>query len=204
VEYLIVNLSSAEDARRAVDGVDTIDHVAAGMKGLPATIFLNTVIASQRILEAIKDTKPRVVLVSSIGVFNTSLRNAKHPVGKDTDLDPMRKNATSTFTPRFGRNACLKNMPSAAHRFGCDPSRGALRRRQSEPWLPVCHVANCAEAIVLAGTSPLASGHGYNVLDDNLPSAKEYLRLHEQAVQKVTSLRLPYPAVLLLARFIEC
>jgi nucleoside-diphosphate-sugar epimerase len=63
LDYVVGNLASPDDARRAVEGIETIYHLAAGMRGLPATIFVNTVVASKYLLEAIQDNKRRVVLV---------------------------------------------------------------------------------------------------------------------------------------------
>src|SRR5436305_15257205 len=58
------------------------------MRGLPATIFANTVVASKCLIEAIQDKKRRVVLVSSLGVYGTSYLKAGALVEENTELDP--------------------------------------------------------------------------------------------------------------------
>src|ERR1700693_2596214 len=65
VEYCVGNLKSREDATRAAAGVQLIFHLAAGLKGDAADLFLDSVVASRTLLEAIADRKPmRIVLVS--------------------------------------------------------------------------------------------------------------------------------------------
>src|SRR5713226_10202874 len=49
LEYLTGNLTSPADCRRALQGVTTVFHLAAQMGGAPASVFLNTVIASRRL-----------------------------------------------------------------------------------------------------------------------------------------------------------
>ncbi|MGB7642756.1 MAG: NAD-dependent epimerase/dehydratase family protein, partial [Terriglobales bacterium] len=88
IEFIAGNLATAEDATRAVDGVETIYHLAAGMRGLAASIFVDTIVASQRLLDAIQDKVRRVVLVSSVGVYGTSFVEPSELVSERTRLDP--------------------------------------------------------------------------------------------------------------------
>ena len=82
VEYIAGNLASPDDVLRAVDGVETIYHLAAGLRGLPASIFFDTVVTSQNLLAAIENEKRRVVLVSSVGVYGTSFVDTVEPLGR--------------------------------------------------------------------------------------------------------------------------
>jgi hypothetical protein len=54
VEVTVGNLQSVADIERALVGVDTVYHLAGGMRGAPAGIFLDTVVASKRLVEAIR------------------------------------------------------------------------------------------------------------------------------------------------------
>jgi nucleoside-diphosphate-sugar epimerase len=69
--------------------------------------------------------------------------------------------------------------------------------------LPLTHVTNCAEAVVLAGSNPDAAGQIYNVLDDNLPTTDQYLRRYKREVQKVSTVRFPFPVTMLLSHVIK-
>lgn len=225
LDYLVGNLASPDDARRAVEGVETIYHLAAGMRGLPATIFVNTVVASKYLLEAIQDRKRRVVLVSSLGVYGTSFLEAGRLIGEDTELDLHPEKRSVYFHAKIwqerlfreqaekGRVDLVVLRPGVLYGNGnpnCGfPSRiGILVGKVllvfggGNP-LPLSHVVNCAEAVVLAGQDAEASGQSYNVLDDDLPSATEYLREYKHQVKNVATIRFPFLVTMLLSRAVE-
>src|SRR3954468_16909901 len=52
VEYVTGNLTSRRSAELAVDGVDTIYHLAAGLRGAPAELVMNSVVTSRNLLDA--------------------------------------------------------------------------------------------------------------------------------------------------------
>ena len=86
--YVLGNLTSRQDALQAVDGVETVYHLAASMKGAPATMFLDTVVGSKYLLEAILNAKPRrVVLISSLGVYGVSELPARTVINENTPLE---------------------------------------------------------------------------------------------------------------------
>jgi nucleoside-diphosphate-sugar epimerase len=68
--------------------------------------------------------------------------------------------------------------------------------------LPLSHIDNCAEAIVIAGRTPQASGQAYNVVDDDLPTTKKYLKLYRREI-KLRSVTLPFFATRLLSASLE-
>jgi nucleoside-diphosphate-sugar epimerase len=68
--------------------------------------------------------------------------------------------------------------------------------------LPLSYVSNCAEALVLAGSSIVPDG-AYNVVDDDLPTAAEYVRRYKQDVRPIRSIRCPFAATMLLSKWAE-
>src|SRR5262249_4296149 len=46
--------------------------------------------------------------------------------------------------------------------------------------IPLTYVENCAEAIALAGLKEGIDGEIFNVVDDDLPSSREFLRLYKK------------------------
>jgi nucleoside-diphosphate-sugar epimerase len=58
--------------------------------------------------------------------------------------------------------------------------------------IPLTYVDNCAEAIALAGLKKGVDGDVFNVVDDNLPSSRQFLRLYKQNVRHFKSLYLPH------------
>src|SRR6185437_6957771 len=58
--------------------------------------------------------------------------------------------------------------------------------------LPLTYVDNCADAIVLAGLRPGIEGQVFNIVDDDLPSSRRFLRLYKKKVAGFRSLYLPH------------
>lgn len=224
LDYVVGNLASPHDARRAVEGVETIYHLAAGMRGLPATMFVDTVVTSRNLLAAIQDRKRRVVLISSLGVYATSFLTTDRSIAEDTELDrhPEKRNVyfhAKIWQERLFRMQADKGtVDLVVLRPGVlygnnNPSRGFPSRvgilignvlfvfGGGSP-LPLSHVMNCAEAVVLAGQNG-TSGQSYNVVNDNLPSTIDYLRLYKNQVMDITTVHLPFFLTMLLSKVVE-
>lgn len=219
------NLGSAATASKALAGVQTLYHVAAGMKGAPADLFLNTVVASRNLLDAVVATNPaiRIVLVSSFGVYGTACLRAGSVLNEETPLEPYpeRRDVYSFAKLRqeqlFWEYANKYGIPLVVVRPGVifGPGGPALSSRIGLPIfgvflhlgrsnrLPLTYVENCAEALVVAGRSEQAIGQALNVHDDDLPTCRQYLREYRKRVKPMRTLSLPYSATMLLSRAIE-
>jgi nucleoside-diphosphate-sugar epimerase len=64
--------------------------------------------------------------------------------------------------------------------------------------IPLSYVDNCAEAIVLAGIRPGIDGEVFNVVDDDLPSSRKFLRLYKKKAKRIRSVYLPHAVSWLL------
>jgi nucleoside-diphosphate-sugar epimerase len=53
-------------------------------------------------------------------------------------------------------------------------------------------VDNCADAIVLAGLTPGVDGEVFNVVDDELPRSRDFLRLYKRNVRRFLSVPVPF------------
>lgn len=182
-------------------------------------------VASKCLLDAIGDETQRVVLVSSLGVYGTSFLKPGSLVDEKTELDPHPERRNVYFHAKIWQERLFRER---AEKGGIDlvvlrpgvlygkdnPSHGLPSRvgiavgklhvaLGAGSRLPLSHVTNCAEAVVLAGRSTEASGHSYNVLDDDLPTAREYLRAYKLGVEDVSILRLSFPAAMLLSNVVE-
>src|SRR5205085_1564798 len=62
---------------------------------------------------------------------------------------------------------------------------------------------NSAEAAVIAGLSEESDGHVYNVVDDDLITCSDYLKLYKRQVKKLRSVRVSYFALMAASRFLE-
>jgi nucleoside-diphosphate-sugar epimerase len=65
--------------------------------------------------------------------------------------------------------------------------------------IPLTYVDNCADAIVLAGLKRGVDGEIFNVVDDDLPSSRRFLRLYKRNVKSFKSIYVPK-----LASYLMC
>jgi nucleoside-diphosphate-sugar epimerase len=64
-------------------------------------------------------------------------------------------------------------------------------------------VDNCAEAIVLAGLRKGVEGQTFNVVDDDLPSSRQFLQMYKEQVRPFRSIYVPHAVSYLLCLFWE-
>src|SRR5580692_7042470 len=212
-DYCIGNLKYREDSERAVDGVQLILHLVAGKKGTAADLFLNSVVASRTLLDAVADRKPmRIVLVSSFGVYGVADLGRGARVNEQTVLEPHpeRRDHYSysklrqeqmfwEYQKRIGFELFVLRPgviygPGGGHfsnRVGLTIGNWQLHFGGNN-LLSLSYVDNCAEAVVVAGAYPSAAGQVYNVHDDDLPTCRQYLRAYRKNVAKVRSISIPY------------
>jgi nucleoside-diphosphate-sugar epimerase len=213
LEYCIGNLKYKDDAARAVQDVDVIFHLAAGKRGAAADLFLDSVVASRNLLDALSREHPvRVVLVSSFGVYGVAgLRRGaqvneqspleSHPEWRDPYSHAKLRQEELFWEYRQRHEFELVVLrpgviygPGGGHfssRIGLTIGKWLLNLGGNN-LLPLTYVDNCAEAVVVAGTHKGSDGEVYNVHDDELPTCRQYLRAYRQNVRSVRSFRAPY------------
>src|SRR5690349_4328376 len=70
VEVFCGSLSTRDGAAQVVEGAEMVYHLAAATKGPAADLFLNTVVTSKNLLDALVSQPVRkVVLISSFSVY---------------------------------------------------------------------------------------------------------------------------------------
>ena len=229
LELCYGNLRSKSDCARAVADVSLVVHLAAGLKGAPAELFADSVVVSRNLLEALEEcadvpAKPtRIVLVSSFGVYGVvplgrSARiNERSPLEDHPELRDTYSHSKLRQEQLFWEYQKKDGFELVVLRPGViyGPGGGAFSSRvglQIGPvffhlggsnLLPLSFVANCAEAIVVAAGDSDSAGQAYNVHDDDLPTASRYLREYKRHVKRIRSIRLPYFATRLLARWLQ-
>jgi nucleoside-diphosphate-sugar epimerase/peptidoglycan/xylan/chitin deacetylase (PgdA/CDA1 family) len=212
LDYCVGDLRYPEDAARAVDGVQLIFHLVAGKKGAAADLFLNSVVASRNLLDAVADRKPmRIVLVSSFGVYGVAGLGRGARVNEQTALEPhpewrdhysysklRQEQLFWEYQKRHGFELVVLRPgvvygPGGGHfsnRVGLTIGKWQMHFGGSN-LLPLSYVDNCAEAVVVAGTHRGAGGEVYNVHDDDLPTCRQYLRAYRKNVTKLRSISVP-------------
>ena len=58
--------------------------------------------------------------------------------------------------------------------------------------IPFTYVDNCADAVALAGVKRGVDGEVFNIVDDDLPSSREFLRMYKRNVTPLKSIYLPH------------
>jgi nucleoside-diphosphate-sugar epimerase len=212
-------LGSRSQAAEAIDSVSTVFHLAATLRGAPADMVLNTVVASRNLLDAALDrpSPPKIVLVSSFSVYGVAGLRRGQVVDERTPLEPepARRDAYAQvklwqerlfWERRLERPYALVVVrPGVVYGPGGPPLsvRVGLQlpfvylHLGGENLLPLSYVENCAEAIALCGEREEAVGEAVNVHDDELPTARAFLARHRAELGGLRTLSVPYPVTLL-------
>ena len=201
----------------------TVIHLAAQMKGAPASLFLNTVVASNRIIEAMRESGPRrVVLVSSLAVYGPMIGPQAAILDESTPLEscPLKRDVYSQsklWQESLFQKALAESVyelvvlrPGIIYGQGgqeFSPRMGLkignwLWRFGRNNLLPLTYVQNCAEAVVMAGLEHRARGC-YNVIDDDLPMASGYLNEYRARVRDIRSIWIPWWLTQSLSKLVE-
>jgi nucleoside-diphosphate-sugar epimerase len=221
VEIITGNLLSREVCRAAAQGVAVAYHLAAGMDKSFAGAFMNSVVTTRNLIEALLETGhlTRFVNVSSFAVYS----NANLPRGSVLDegcpleTPPQRRGEPYCYgkikqdqlVQKYGRGRHLPYVivrPGAVYgpgkrgftgRVGIG-TFGLFLHLGGSIQLPLTYVDNCADAIVLAGLTPGIDGEVFNIVDDRPYTSTEFLRLYKRHVKRFPSVRLPYPFTYML------
>ena len=215
VEVITGNLLRREDCLTAVRGITLILHLAAGVssKSVPDA-FMNTVVATRNLVEASLSgsSLKRFVSISSFtvytnrqkpkwGVLDESCPVEQHPeiLG---DAYCYAKVKQDELVQEYGAKRGLPYVivrPGSVYgpgktqitgRIGID-TFGIFIHLGGWNRIPFTYVDNCADAIVLAGLRPHINGEVFNVVDDDLPRSRDFLRLYQQHVRGFRSIYLP-------------
>ena len=222
VDFFQGNLFSQEDCNEATKDVRVIYHLAIGSSGksFPNAV-MNAAIPTRNLLEATLAHKylTRFVNMSSFAVYS----NRQKPRGNlldescPIDLHPeLRGDAyafaklkqdqlVSKYEKECGINYVMLR-PGAVYgpgdnsitgRVGID-TFGIFLHLGGPNEIPFTYVDNCAEAIVLAGLVRGVEGEIFNVVDDDLPSSREFLKLYKKNVGYFNSIYVPHALSYLL------
>lgn len=215
-EVMAGNLLSSADCRRAVEGVSVIYHLAAGVEKSYAGCVLNSAVATRNLLDAAarQATLRRIVNVSSIAVYGNhglprgAVIDERCPVDDRllerhepyTYAKAMQDGVVQDYSSRLGL-PCVTVRPGVV--FG--PGKVKISDRVGTATfgvflhlglanhIPLTYIDNCADAIMLAGLRPGVEGEVLNIVDDDLPTSRQFLRSYKQRVRRFFSLPVPYP-----------
>jgi nucleoside-diphosphate-sugar epimerase len=215
VEIIRGNLLSADDCAMATKDVRLIYHLAAGTgeKSFP-NAFMNSVVTTRNLLEASlrHQCLQRIVNISSFAVY-TNRGNSRwrlldescpveqHPEQKDAySFAKVRQDEiVADYGKRFGIPYVIvrpgyvygPGKKAISGRVGID-TFGIFLHLGGSNTIPFTYVDNCAEAIVLSGLTRGVDGEVFNVVDDDLPSSRQFLRQYKRNVRSFHSVYVPH------------
>jgi len=215
LEIVTGNLLSRDTCRSAAEGAQIIYHLAAGVEKSFPGCYLNSVVATRNLLDAALEVGrlKRFVNISSIAVYsNQKIR--RHGVLDETC--GVDEHSVERFEPYvYGKikqdelvfaYARERGLPYVIVRpsvvFGPGKAKITDRigtatfglylhlGRRNE--IPFTYVDNCADAIVLAGLRSGIEGQIFNIVDDDLPTGRSFLRRYKRSVRHFASVPVPY------------
>jgi nucleoside-diphosphate-sugar epimerase len=216
VEVLEGNLKSRRDCALAARGVQVVFHLAAGFEKSFPGCFANTVVTTRNLLDALRETTQvrRFVNVSSLAVYsNFDLR--RHALLDEScklETEYVSRNEPQAYAKlkqdeivaKYGAEYNIPYViirpgvvygpgkPDITGRVGID-TFGLFLHLGGGNRIPFTHVENCARAIVLAGTTAGVDGQVFNVIDDETPTSREFMKGYKKNVRRIRYLSVPFP-----------
>ena len=227
VEIVRGNLLSRDDCDRATKGVAAVLHLAAGTgeKSFPDA-FMSSVVTTRNLLDAVvhHGVLKRFVNVSSFAVYTNREKSRRRVLDESCPSETRAelrgepycygKVKQDEIVRRYGREHGLPYVlvrPGVVYgpgktgitgRVGSG-AFGVFLHLGGSNLIPFTYVDNCADAVVLAGVTPGIDGDVLNVVDDDLPTSREFLRLYKKHVTGFRSVRIPRTASYLLCALWE-
>jgi nucleoside-diphosphate-sugar epimerase len=214
------NLLNRDDCNRAVRDVQVIYHLAAGIEKSFAGAFMNSVLTTRNLLDAVlrEGCLKRFVNVSSFAVYSAAKLKRGALLDESCEVENPAYSRESPYAYAKIKQDQLVLGYSKTHgvpavilrpgvvygpgnrsmngRIGIDTFGIFLHMGRSNS-LPLTYVDNCADAIVLAGLTPGVDGEIFNIVDDDLPTSRKFLRLYKKNVRRFFSVTVPFPAAFL-------
>ena len=210
IESVRGNLLSPDDCRMAVQNASVIVHLATGGDKSYPDAFMNSVVTTRNLMEACRHQASlrRFVNVSSFAVYTNAEdkrideESRVGAIGGDayTFAKVKQDELVTDYGQRFEIPYVIVRPGSVfgpgkeaiSGRVGIDTFGVFMHLGGSNP-IPLTYIDNCADAIVLAGVTPGIEGEVFNVVDDDLPSSRQFLRQYKRNVKRMRSIYIPRP-----------
>lgn len=215
IEIIQGNLLSREDCAKAAKDVTVILHLAAGIEKTFPGSFMNSVVATRNLLdEAVKfGALKRFVNISSFAIYSNRNIRRGGLLDESCELEdkPVERAEAYTFAKLKQDELVIEHAqmhripyvilrpgavygPGTPHltaRVGID-TFGVFLHLGGSNRIPLTYVDNCAQAIVLAGLKPGVDGEVFNIVDDDLPTSRQFLRMYKNYGKDFKSIYVPY------------
>jgi nucleoside-diphosphate-sugar epimerase len=216
VEIIKGNLLSADDCFAATQDAVVIFHLAAGRgeKSYPDA-FMNSVVTTRNLLEASMHHRclKRFVNISSFSVYSNTHKPDPRLLDENCPVEPrpalrgeaycFAKAEQDQIVIEYGKRLGIPYVivrPGQVYGPGNEGITGRVGINTfgfflhlgGSNTIPFTYVDNCVDAIALAGLTKGVDGEIFNVVDDDLPSSRVFLRLYKKNVRDFRSLYVPH------------
>ncbi len=215
-----VDLRSSDGLVESLRGVDTVIHLAAAKAGDFHTQFAGTVVATENLLSAMGEAGvEQLIAISTFSVYDYlavpagSLMTEESPVDTSPELRDeyartkiIQEGLYCDFGDQPGNRVTILRPGMI---YGPDNLWHALLgaelgprflRIGSKATLPLTYVENCAQAIVDAAEALVSQpdeldGQVINIVDDDLPTQREYAEQVAARIDTPPTVSVPWPVM---------
>lgn len=208
------NLLSLQDCEKATEGVSVIYHLAAGMEKTLPGAYMNSVVTTRNLMNKTLKLQhfKRLVNVSSFTVYSNTNLKAGALLDEQCEVEYLPETRGEAYcygkvkqdelVIKYHKKYKLPYVivrPGVVYGPGKSEITGRIGIRTFGMFLhlggsnriPLTYVDNCADAIVLAGLKKGVEGQTFNIVDDDLPTSREFLRMYKKNVENFTSICVP-------------
>ncbi len=208
VEIFRGSLNCEDEIKKALDDVDIVAHLAASKSGSPMGMFIETVVATENLLNAMEGLPiKRFVFISSFSVYGTFQLKKKTVIDENSPLEPEPQLRDAYAWCKYWQEIfCIerakklnlnlisirpgviygKGQSLLSHRIGSQlPGLPIFLAVGKSCPLPLTHVFNCASAIAKACFKEGIENEVFNIVDDEMPTQRAYLKKYQKLFGKV-------------------
>ena len=209
------NLLNRDDCKKASEGVSVVYHLAAGIEKTFPGCYMNSVVTTRNLLEATLQDRmlKRFLNVSSFAVYSNmnikrrglldEMCEIENQFVKRAEPYAYAKWKQDELLMEYGKRYSIPYVivrPGSVYgpgksqvpaRVGID-TFGIFFHLGGGNRIPLTYVDNCADAIVLAGIKKGVEGEVFNIVDDDLPTGRQFLKMYKKNVKHFKSVYIPY------------
>lgn len=213
-EIVYGSLNNLETCNTCIHDIDIVFHLASAKSGAPAEMFQGSSVATKQLLEAIRSTSRNIKFLhcSSFSVYGVAELAKGAIVDENTPIETIPHKRDLYAYSKWHQDKLVRQyaeqygIPTVILRPGViyGPGGSPMSPRVGlslfgiflflggNNILPLTHVSNCADAFVVAAGKANFNGDIYNVVDDGLVTASDYLKRYRKEVERLRYVRIPY------------
>ena len=222
LELARVDLRNRAGLAEALAGVDAVIHTAAKKGGDFHEQMEGTVRTTENLLAAMDAAGvTRIVAISTFSVYSALTLYSRTTVTEETPIDPQMEDRDGYAITKHIQENTVRDT-AAEKGWGLTVVRPGIVFGPGETWnaslgmrkggklwiqlggwsvLPLSYVEHCAEVVVLCAEQDEAVGETFNVVDDDLPTVRRYLRaLRKRELSGARIVPFPLPIMYAIAR----